>query len=111
MPHHLAESGISGGVGGFSTQAPLRAIEVGGSVSTYPLSMNFMLSSGILSCTFSGTIYAVNPGDSTNFEPVPEPSMLVMVGTGLMIGRIGPASAWRTLRKPLKAFADTVRMG
>ena len=67
-------------------QTPLSGIEewkFGFNVD--PLSMSFMLNSGVLSSTFSGTIYDANLGDSTPVAaPVPEPSSMILVMSGLL---------------------------
>ena len=41
--------------------------------------MHFMLNSGMLSSTFSGTIYAVDRGDMTGVAPIPEPSSVILL--------------------------------
>jgi hypothetical protein len=87
VPHPLGlpGSGIFGQVEGVSMQTPTSGIQEWAFHFTIdPLSMNFMLNSGMLSSSFSGTIYAVSPGDSTGFEPVPEPSSFILVMSGLL---------------------------
>jgi hypothetical protein len=78
-------SGIFGRAEGVSRQTPTNAfVEWGFYFNIDPLSMNFVLNGGVLNSPFSGTINLVNPGDSTGFEPVPEPSSFILVMSGLL---------------------------
>jgi hypothetical protein len=84
-PAGLSRSGIHGQVEGISTQTPVSGIrEWSFHFDIDPLSMNFMLNSGMRSSTFSGTIYAVTPGEMTGIEPVPEPGSIALFGSGLV---------------------------
>jgi PEP-CTERM motif len=49
-----------------------------------PLTMNLVLNEGVLTGTYSGTVAFVRPGDSTPGAPIPEPSSLILLATGLV---------------------------
>jgi hypothetical protein len=52
-----------------------------------PLTMNLVLHNGVLTGTYSGTVAFVRPGDSTPVAPIPEPSSMILVMSGLLMLR------------------------
>jgi len=97
-------SGIFGQVEGVSTQTPTSGIrEWAFFFDIDPLSLNFVLDSGLLSSDFSGTISGVDDRAVIGppMEPIPEPSTMVLVLSGLwavqrMARRSSPSGLART---------------
>jgi len=80
----IPPSGIYGQVEGASTQNATSAfVEWDFRFAVDPLTMDVLVNDGVLTSTFSGTIYSANLGDR-DLEPVPEPSSMILVMSGLL---------------------------
>jgi len=91
-------SGIFGGVEGVSTQGPISGVrEWAFAFDIDPLSMNFVLNSGVLSSDFSGTIFDVD--DRAVIGPVPEPSSMILFMSGLLALQLAGRSRPKRLVK------------
>ena len=89
VPHPFGpRSGISGSVAGVSTTSIVGQTEWAFFFDVDPLTMSFMMDAGVLSGTFSGTIFQVDDQALVTVPaPIPEPSSFILLLSGLLAFR------------------------